>query len=75
MKKYIKPSFIVIDIKEPICGHYDSQGRWDWWGRQFVNEYFQEETSEEKLYNVFEDSLSNNSDFLKFNNKVWADQW
>ena len=64
-----------MEIQEPICGHYDSQGRWDWWGRQFVNEYFQEETPEEKLYNVFEYTLSNNSDFLKFNSKVWADQW
>ena len=75
MKKYIKPVCISIEVKESICGHYDSTGRWHLLGNQIVNEYFKEDTPTQDTYQVFNDSLSSNSDFLKFNNKVWEDQW
>ena len=75
MKQYVKPSFELIDINEPICGHYDSQGRWHLLGNQFINEYYGETPTIPESYDVFSDSLMVGDDFLKFNSKVWADQW
>ena len=74
-KEYIKPASSVIEIKEAICGHVDSQGRWHLLGNQFIQEYQQENSIVENPYNVFNDSLSSSSDFLKFNNKIWSDEW
>ena len=75
-QKYIKPDFKVMEIQEPICGHYDSTGRWHLFGNQFINEYYGEsQLTFPEQHDLFIDSLSNSSDFLKFNSKVWQDQW